>query len=685
MDLHSIISKPDILKLQLYLNRTKDISIIYNNITLPIGEITYCTALQYTICQIYKYQERDEYKRAFYILSKHTDLAELDSNGNNVLFYAAFLDDQEIIKYLVDAKVPVCRNKDGKLAYEYGSNELLAIYCGKRKRTKLPFIYRFSQNTGKERTNSCNKIEVKKINSPDEKIIDETCLIRNSQIEDDENDQRISGRTDEVGTIEQMAQDVLRSDLLDLKPNKYETDIIKSESKLTMSDKAQIINDPNAEEDKALDESIVHDTVQKNIDQKDIEPRNDDEIEIEDKDMIRECHGDKINIDNSNYSDIKIPQDDKGLESNLQVTLRRNQEATEFESQRDWEALEAKTKRLTNYCVSEEANETEYEQDSDPYLMDLEADSNPDLYDYTVTRLDLKKLKDAKYNEIKPLKVRIKMFPGTLYVQIDSITDFVSRSNDIESVGVRVICNGLSVKCTDYEKEDFLIKYSNLLSFYLYRPCTKLKFIVVVKYIINPYNRFFTESRYRKVLEANYKIPSEGIIEHHNSFKLRTLDLERYKTRDIVKKFKDLFFHEHPTANRLKTYIAYVSSPEVPAGDMTTKRLINYLMYKENSSFLWYKGYVNIRGECAVATHLWKRRLVEWHGYHIVIFNEFSYKMVGVFDITGCKYLAINDDVLEYCVRLVGKEGVLELQVDNEINWNMLRFSTKKCLDAIID
>lgn len=661
MKLLSILTKPNILKLQLYLNRTKDIGRIERNLTLPIGDITYCTVLQYVLVLMRENEaEYEEYKRAFYILLKHIDKFEMDSNGNNALFYAAMINDNEIIRALMDYNVPVLRNKDEKLACEYVSNVLVDKYCGKLKRSRLNSTYKYKErDDGLDIANIDVNDQENDLEQPQEIENDihtednidngdeETEAASDEDLLDDEtNTKEYAANTNPHDTIncvttnDGINEAISTSNLLDMKPNRYETDIKESKSKITM--------------------------------------------DIENTDAPTNFHSESEDNNKKNKLFVKFPADNQEVKTNFSNTIKSITEMNHLTNKEAEDIL--KIEYAPPVESSTESNDAHnYESFVDPTLPDLlESDSNPDYFNYSVTRLDFESLATKRYDELEPREIHIQKFPGILFIHIDNIANFISSSNDVESVAVKIICNGTDVRYTEFRKEDSTIDFSQLIKFRVRSAEINLRFFVVIKYFQTKLNRLLSSNKFRKVSEATYKITQDTIDDHHNIFSERILNLKSYKTKNLVKNFKDMFSSKLPGAKSIKTFITYISKPELPDTKMTTEKLVEFLVYRQNSIILWYKGYANVRGDCPVATHLWKRRLIEWHGYNIVIFNEFSYKSVGVFDISGCKYVARNDDVFENYVKLIGKNGILEVQLDCKERFDVISDAVKQCLDPVV-
>lgn len=690
MPVKTMLTEPQILKLRLYLNKTRNYGYIKTDLDLPIGKINVCSLLQYVIYLMKENSHKyDDYVLVFNILLKQTDIREFDNNGNNVLFYAAILGDYKILRALIDACVPVVKNKEGKKACEYADIDWLDSYCGRFSSTKNSAA--LNKNKGNEGSKISTNSYASILLEPDSlacfanqnlknclKDCSEACnedlnnsnsAINLKQSEDEQiTNQEICADNNRNSDNIDITDDSHNSDLLDMKPNIYETNILENKLKHIMG----------------TDESIKADE------------EKDRKEEIYDNE-IYECtfqSGDNYKYNNDNIikslSNTKFISEEELKKVEHETLSRFKEESLKFSQiQKGNKSIDSivnseNTRDLSTETKNETLNYQSYK--NNVYLNEVDSDSNLDYYNYTVARFDFKELANSRYSEIKPREVKIKKFPGSLFVHVDSISNFIYKGNNIESVTVKVICNEFDIEYTNLKKEEKNINFSELISFKVKKAKINLKFFVVIKYSQTSMSKLFSTPEYRKVLKSEYYINDNNIKDFHNQFTKIVHRLEPYKSYNLLNNIKDVFAAELPKADYITTYITYVSKPEIPRIKINTKNLVNFLDYRQNSTILWYSGYVNIRGECKVATFLWKRRLIEWHGYFILIFNDSSYKYVGMFDISGCKYVTMNDNnILEHCIKIVGKEGIIELQVDNEVNFKNIKEAVGNCLNPTIN
>jgi len=190
----------------------------------------------------------------------------------------------------------------------------------------------------------------------------------------------------------------------------------------------------------------------------------------------------------------------------------------------------------------------------------------------------------------------------------------------------------------------------------------------------------------RKVLTSSVTINGDTIGRFHNNLCQFDFQWKKYKTSNWIKAIKNALSTSLGDATLLSTHISFISNDEfgIIKADkpIDLKTLSHWLRYRKNSFNMWFKGYVNIRGEnCNIATHLWKRRFIQWNGYQICLFNEFSGILVGVFDISNAKYLYYKEDTkdhfLENSFKIFSHDGLVEFQFDNKekfgVGMNALR------------
>ncbi|EJW02145.1 hypothetical protein EDEG_03413 [Edhazardia aedis USNM 41457] len=273
----------------------------------------------------------------------------------------------------------------------------------------------------------------------------------------------------------------------------------------------------------------------------------------------------------------------------------------------------------------------------------------------------------------------IKRLPGKLYIYLSTVVGYFTLRKDIKEIKFRISYNDETFDTRTFTPSSH-IEIDEMFVLELKRSSAKIIIYMIVKFDEETTTKFFlTTKPYRKVLKSNININKDNLHKIHNNLCQKDAIWKRYKTGSIVKVIKDVFDESLPDASMLKCHLAFISTDEfrffkIPRPH-NFKSLSYWLRYRKNSFNKWFVGYVNIRGDnCTIATHLWRRRLVQWIGYSITVYNEITGVMIGKFDITGGKYSLYSENsestVLENSVKLFLKDKCVEIQFDTKGKYN---------------
>lgn len=275
--------------------------------------------------------------------------------------------------------------------------------------------------------------------------------------------------------------------------------------------------------------------------------------------------------------------------------------------------------------------------------------------------------------EIKNLLV--KKYPGKLYITVNTIIGFISEKDNVKSIAVKV-CVDNEEQTTGFYALGSFIEMGETLIFQIKETPIKIKVFMIVEYADTTLAKYITNKRNtKKVLKAKTTLLESTIDKYHNKLVTHEFQWEKYDAPNFLFAVAELFGKKEPNASLLNTFISYISDDELQHINAPMPcdlySVTFWIKYRQNSFVTWYKGYVAIRGERSpVATHLWKRRYIQWHGYNIMIFNDTSGALIGTLDIKQGKHINQNDNEKKFCpentVRLKLNRSIVEFQFDNK-------------------
>lgn len=316
---------------------------------------------------------------------------------------------------------------------------------------------------------------------------------------------------------------------------------------------------------------------------------------------------------------------------------------------------------------------------------DLKKKKEKGMDNYQIRKIDISGIHQKKCYEIEPEEIKIKKYPGKLYISTQNIIGYFSAREDIDFISLCVIVNH-EVKNSKKIKPGANIDLDEIFSFTLTEPEAKIKLYLLAEFT----DFLFKKSETRKIMQSKVlHITPKNIDKCHNNFLSYDFEWLSYTTKSLFKNLKDLFSTKMPTATLLKSHISYISEEELTHINSeiphSTKSLVSWLIFRRNSYVVWFRGYANVRGDCRMVTHLWRRRFVQWHGYKLMFFNEFSGVMVGTIDISNAKFLCDDDSkkISENTVKLILEDGMVEVQFDNHEKYNIAKCALDKCIGAL--
>lgn len=269
-----------------------------------------------------------------------------------------------------------------------------------------------------------------------------------------------------------------------------------------------------------------------------------------------------------------------------------------------------------------------------------------------------------------PSKMIINRYPGYLFIHIDQVERFMTSGKEVESVSIKIESKGILCETKRYPvntnigmNEMLQVPISKVES-----TGTPLRFILLLHH---------KSGHVTKSCESMLTIDSGRIRSIHNNLLESRLSWDNYVSRNLLKSIRSFFTSGAPDAWILKIYLSFISEDEfrlIPAPlPQDLKSLSKWLVVKKFSYNIWFRGFVNVRGDAGKAcTNLWKRRYVRCYGYMIFVFNEHSRSLIGTISLVdACFDPSTNNKVyLENFLRISLGQSSVELHFDTKDKYN---------------
>ncbi|WUR03967.1 septin ring organizing protein MID2-like [Vairimorpha necatrix] len=270
--------------------------------------------------------------------------------------------------------------------------------------------------------------------------------------------------------------------------------------------------------------------------------------------------------------------------------------------------------------------------------------------------------------------IKLKKYPGYLFINIYNIDKYISSSSDVESVFVRMETKDFYYE-TDNYPEDSNIKINNL---FVLRLKSQDKF--KMKFVLNQ-NK---SGRVVKSSECEICIDKDFLNNVHNVLHELKAEWSPYRPDNIFKKFLNFFSSDLSDALYLKMFFCYISQEEFDKVDIPMPNSLfdlgKWLNIRKHFYNTWFSGFCNMRGiNVEICTHLWKRRFIKVHGYKILIYNEITKNLLGIFDLVNfTNEKEINERENKY--KIINNEKSIEFHFDSKEKY----LTFKKVMTALL-
>ncbi|TBU18034.1 hypothetical protein CWI42_091200 [Ordospora colligata] len=278
-----------------------------------------------------------------------------------------------------------------------------------------------------------------------------------------------------------------------------------------------------------------------------------------------------------------------------------------------------------------------------------------------------------------PSKMIINRYPGHLFIHIDQVERFMSTRGDIEEVSIRMECKAITHE-TKKHKPWTSIGVNEMIKIPIEKMDGEGLLVRFVLLLHRKVSGMFSKAEVVKSCESTLVVDVERIHSVHNNLLESMLLWDNYTSKNVFKNIQGFFTNGTPDAWGLRLFLSFVSDDElhlIPATPPCDLRsLSKWLVVKKFSYNMWFKGFVNLRGDVGdVCTNLWKRRYVKCYGYMIFVFNEHSRSLVGTVNLVDAGFDpgASSGIYLENFLSISVGQGNVEFHFDCKEKYELCR------------
>lgn len=280
------------------------------------------------------------------------------------------------------------------------------------------------------------------------------------------------------------------------------------------------------------------------------------------------------------------------------------------------------------------------------------------LNEYKSFKIETNHLGNKNIFESVSEEVRIKKFPGTLYFIINKVSDLQLKSN-LDSVFFT-----LATPTDTQVSKSHSAAISNVREVFAI-PVTsggpmKLELILYGCYQTKPMFSSVAETKTKKLGSLQLDVTSEILDNSHNSLLKSNFSL---LSQTSILGLLNLAYQQ---VGQVSGFFSFISHGELQYVESEYPKnldlLLRWLKIRKISSFIWFKGFSNVKtNRSDFMTTLWKRRLIQWQGIYLSIFNEHGSAFIAKLDMTTLIKYTTNETKMD----CLSREATLEFQDQN--------------------
>eukprot|EP00866_Antonospora_locustae_P000309 jgi/Antlo1/309/671 len=288
-------------------------------------------------------------------------------------------------------------------------------------------------------------------------------------------------------------------------------------------------------------------------------------------------------------------------------------------------------------------------------------------------------------------EVCIKRYPGRLYVIFDRILGLECANPGVESIFLVVRCSSWLATTSSHEASA-CVELREIVTVPIFRDTNEISVDICVRQSVRGgFGGILGISSVKNKRIGGFRVAlNPGILGrcHNAVVKMECGIVYSTYHSTLLQMLRRMFIGSKATTSSADLFLSYIAEDELEHVEAPEPRcidtLLDWLKVRKVSPYVWFRGFVNVRGEGGATTQLWKRRLVKWQGIHLTVHNEHSGASFGELNMTQITDFSTESGdpaTLRNYVKLVLKSSVFEMIFDNSETYEKFLGSLKYFLE----
>lgn len=307
-------------------------------------------------------------------------------------------------------------------------------------------------------------------------------------------------------------------------------------------------------------------------------------------------------------------------------------------------------------------------------------------YRFSTSNLRTKCVGDLPIEE-----VCIRRYPGRLYVIFDRILGLECAKPGVESVFLVVRCSSWLATTSSHEASA-CVELREIVAVPVFRDTSEISVDVCVKQSVRGgLGGILGISSAKNKRIGGFRVAlNPGMLGRCHNTVVKMECSIAYSTHHstLLQMLRRMFIGSKASTSSADLFLSYIAEDELEHVEAPEPRcietLFDWLKVRKVTPYVWFRGFVNVRGEGGATTQLWKRRLVKWQGIHLTVHNEHSGASFGEVNMTQVADFSTESGdpaTLRNYVKLVLESSVFEMSFDNAETYEKFLGSLKYFLE----
>lgn len=307
-------------------------------------------------------------------------------------------------------------------------------------------------------------------------------------------------------------------------------------------------------------------------------------------------------------------------------------------------------------------------------------------YRFSTSNLRTKCVGDLPIEE-----VCIRRYPGRLYVIFDRILGLECAKPGVESIFLVVRCSSWLATTSSHEASA-CVELREIVAVPIFRDTSEISVDVCVRQNVRgSLGGILGISSVKNKRIGGFRVAlNPGMLGrcHNTVVKMECSIVYSAYHSTLLQMLRRMFIGSKASTSSADLFFSYIAEDELEHVEAPEPRcietLFDWLKVRKVSPYVWFRGFVNVRGEGGATTQLWKRRLVKWQGIHLTVHNEHSgasFGGVNMTQVTDFSTESGDPATLRNYVKLVLESSVFEMSFDNSETYEKFLGSLKYFLE----